>query len=786
MMVKSKLKQVVVGLVVSLVGQSVMAGDWYRWRGPEQNGVSRETNIPDSWSPDGTNLIWKNEIGGMSSPIVMNGKVYTISRTGEVAAGGAAGDTLKPGPYTAESYVCVNAANGKELWKHTENMTQTDVPFHRIGWSNPVGDPKTGRVYFYGCNCGLLCLDGESGKVIWKRQMTEEFGAISTFGGRTSSPTIDEDQVFVSGVSFGWGENARGQHRMYAFNKNTGQLNWTTPTGGVPVDSPQNTPVVATINGERLVIFGAGDGGVHAFQSRTGKKAWSLPISKRGLNSSVLVDGTRVYAMFDLENIDNPTLGSVVCLECGSGKPEILWKHDGIEAGFPTATISNGRLYVEDNSAWVHCLDSNTGKTIWKKNCGRIGKGSLVYVDNKLLVTEANGRITVLKPEEKTAKVLNKFEVPEKLAREYATYGTPAISNGRIFIQCANQTFCFGNPDSKPTTETIPDEPKEEPVPKDAAPALVQVVPADLVLHPGQKAHLTARLFDAKGRFISESKAEWSVGQLMMPPIPKPGEKPDPAAKPSPVGNLKGEIDADGNFTAAAGPAAGGAVVAKVGDVTGFARIRVLPPLPWKFDFETSPLEKPPLTWTGAGGKFAVTELDGTKCLVKLIDPPDKLSLPPKALYARARTNIGSVDMYDYTMQADIRVTQTTVSDGVYTMPDAGIINSRYVLELQGSSQMCNIHVWQNAMPDYTSKAIPFKWKGDAWYRLKLKVTAPPSKLPKTLLQGKAWLATDPEPKDWMIELEDVNPNFNGNPGLWGFSNNHEIFYDNILVTPNK
>ena len=47
----------------------------------------------------------------------------------------------------------------------------------------------------------------------------------------------------------------------------------------------------------------------------------------------------------------------------------------------------------------------------------------------------------------------------------------------------------------------------------------------------------------------------------MMPPIPKPGEKPDPAAKPSPVGNLKGEIDADGNFTAAAGPAAGGAVV---------------------------------------------------------------------------------------------------------------------------------------------------------------------------------------------------------------------------------
>ena len=211
----------------------------------------------------------------MSSPIVMNGKVYTISRSGEVAAGGESGDTVKPGPMTQESYVCVDAATGKKLWQHTENMTQTDVPFHRIGWSNPVGDPATGRVYFFGCNCGFLCLDGADGHVIWQRQMTEEFGMISTFGGRTPSPAIDEDQVIIAGVSFGWGENARGQHRIFALNKATGELNWSAPTGGIPTDAPQNTPVISVINGERLVIFGGGDGGVHAFQTRTGKKVWS-------------------------------------------------------------------------------------------------------------------------------------------------------------------------------------------------------------------------------------------------------------------------------------------------------------------------------------------------------------------------------------------------------------------------------------------------------------------------------------------------------------------------------
>ena len=41
------------------------------------------------------------------------------------------------------------------------------------------------------------------------------------------------------------------------------------------------------------------------------------------------------------------------------------------------------------------------------------------------------------------------------------------------------------------------------------------------------------------------------------------------------------------------------------------------------------------------------------------------------------------------------------------------------------------------------------------------------------------------EPKEWTIELEDPTPNRNGSPGLWGFSNDHEIYYDNIIVTPN-
>src|ERR1051325_3127676 len=215
-------------------------GDWYRWRGPEQTGVSRQKNLPEKWSPDGENLIWTAKAGGMSSPIVMNGKVYTLTRIGEEEEPG----TLVAGPKTQEAVVCLDAATGKQIWMHAMAMTQTEVPFHRLGWSNPAGDPATGRADVVGAQCDLICFDGKNGKVLWKRQMTEEFGMISTFGGRTPSPAVDEDQVFIAGVAFGWGDNARSQYRVFAFNKNNGELNWTTGTGGLPVDSPYQTPTI--------------------------------------------------------------------------------------------------------------------------------------------------------------------------------------------------------------------------------------------------------------------------------------------------------------------------------------------------------------------------------------------------------------------------------------------------------------------------------------------------------------------------------------------------------------
>src|SRR5687768_1436804 len=320
--------------------------------------------------------------------------------------------------------------------------------------------------------------------------MTEEFGMISTFGGRTQSPTVDEDQLILTGVAFGWGDHARGQHRIFGFNKENGELNWTNSTGGIPVDAPQNSPVIVVIKGQRLVIFAAGDGTIAAFQPRTGKKVWTKKVSKRGLNTSVVVDGERLYCSHGLDNLDTNQLGRIFCLDIGNldekGEPKEVWKITGVEAAFPTAAVTDKYVYLIDDRAKLYQIDKETGKQLWKRTVGHTGKPSPVFADGKLYVADGQGQFSIIKPGERASdtKVLSKAELTDKLGREYVIYGSPAIADGRIYLQAATKLYCIGEKgaDRDAAPVQIPPLPAETPA-QQGKPAHAQVVPADVALH---------------------------------------------------------------------------------------------------------------------------------------------------------------------------------------------------------------------------------------------------------------------------------------------------------------
>jgi outer membrane protein assembly factor BamB len=708
-----------------------LPSDWAEWRGPERDGISLERNLPTKWSPAGQNLAWKAPYGGRSAPIVVGDRVYLQNTAGK-------------GELEQERIMSFDANNGKLLWEHRFNVYLSDVPPHRVGWASPVGDPASGNVYVFGVGGNLMGLNRD-GKVLWERSLGEDFGLLTTHGGRTVSPIIDGDLVIVSGVTFQWGQHARGAHRFMAFDKKTGETVWISAPGGRPYDTTYAPPIIANVNGTRLLIQGASDGVVHAIKPQTGEPVWKYEISKRGLNTGVVVHGTSAILTHSEENLDSSEMGMIVAVDAGSKgeikKDQVKWRTYGWQGGFSSPVLDGDRLYQLDNGANLAAFDVNNGKELWLKNLGTVQKGSPVLADGKLYVGTENGKFYILKPSATGCEILDEDQLGTEALPE-PIIGSPAVSNGRIYVVSDSNLYAIGKKTNASSAQPTP----VEGLPNPNRPAThVQVVPTELILKPGEKVSFRVRLFDEQGKFIREEPtAVWSLDQL------------------------KGTIT-NGEFVAASdGGAQGGLVKATVGSVTGSAGVRVFPPLPWAESFDALAVNTIPFTWVNSTPKFSVRDVDGNKVLVKTTEG--------SSLATRARAYFGPSDLSNYTVEGDVFATQKRRQQG-----DAGMIAQRYVLALYGNSQMLHLEPWQ---PETKRTAtIPFAWKADTWYRMKLQVENLPDG--KTRARGKVWLASESEPAAWMIERIDPIPNRQGAPGIFGNAL-AEIYFDNLKVYANK
>ncbi len=709
--------------------------DWPMWRGPEQNGISRQTGLIDHWDPEGENVLWKNEdVATRSTPIILSGKIYQLMRN--------AVDTPREG----EKVVCLDADTGEVLWENSFNVYLSDVPAERVGWSSCTGDPETGRIYALGV-CGLFqCLDGETGETIWSHSMSEEFGLLSTYGGRTNVPVVFEDLVIISSIVIGWGEMAKPAHRFVAFNKNTGEVVWFESTRVLPYDTTYSTPTITVIDGRAMLVFGSGDGQVWAMEPRTGRGIWHYDFSRRGINTSPLVVGNQVFAGHGEENRDGLSMGGLVALD-GSLDGDIteageLWKVPGLRIGKSSPLMVDDRLYVVDDSAGLYVIDPKTGEQIGRRTkLGTMMRSSLLYADGKIYACTANGRCYILRPDDdKGVKIIHRVRLPAG----DEVHGSPIVYRGRVYLPTTGGLYCLGDRDAETGVTAAPPAPQERLVNEDRTPAYVQVVPAEVLLRPGDKQPFRALVFNAYGQLLGEaSRAEFTA-------------------------------DTGGSFTGSTFTATSTAdgtprhtavvISAKVGELTGDARLRVIPPLPWHFDFSDGQV---PITWVGARYRHQPREVDGEPLIVKV-------STIPKG--TRSQSWMGHPELHDYTIEADVK---GAISNN--RMPDIGLIGQRYTLDLMGDSQQLQIRTWTPQL-GRMSETVPVEWEPNVWYRMKFRTAVEDG---IAVLRGKVWRRDEKEPAAWTIEAHDEAPNTHGSPGLFGNAKDAEIFYDNLSVTPN-
>jgi hypothetical protein len=491
----------------------------------------------------------------------------------------------------------------------------------------------------------------------------------------------------------------------------------------------------------RLLVVGGTDGAIHGIKALTGDPVWKYDMSKRSINTSVVMHGTMAVVTHSEENFGSNEMGMVAAIDATAtgeiGPAQVRWRTLGWQGGYSSPVSDGKHLYQVDNGAVLGAFDLATGARLWTRGLGTIQKAPLVLADGKLFVGTENGKFFILKPGPAGIEVLDEEQLGTPDAPEQIL-ASVAVAQGRIYLASMNALYAIGTRRAPAGRSAAA---PARPAPSGRTPARALVFPLEALLQPGATKRFTVRLFDDQGNFVREEPAAtWTLA------------------------GLQGQVGADGTFTAAATPVAQlGEVKAAVGNLTASAYVRVVPPLPWHEDFEAAGGEAAPAHWVNATGKFVIRDVDGTKALMRVED---------QTLTRRARLFMGPWTLSNYTVEADVRSVERRRQLG-----DVGVFGQQYGLILFGNAQRLELHPWQTARA--MTVAAPFAWKPDTWYRMKLRVENLSDGTAR--VQGKAWPRGGAEPDGWLVEKIDRIAHRQGSPGLYADAP-YGAYFDNLRV----
>ena len=422
--------------------ESAAAGNWPGWRGPDGSGVSNEKNLPAEWS-DTKNIKWKTAIEGRShsSPIVWGNKIFlTTAVEGEVVPGAKAvkhvleGDKefLHPDSVGADhkhtfKVLCLDRESGKVLWNVTAwEGTPYDNRHRKSSYaaSTPTTDGKL--VYAFFGTEGLYAYKF-NGKLAWKVQL----GKLGTVGmGTGTSPILFDNLLIVQCDE----ENGEASF-IVALDKKTGKEVWRTPR---KVQVSWATPVLVR-TAKRAELITSGTESIISYDPATGKELWRHKGVESNAIPSPVANNEMVYlvAGFPAKIALAIKLGGSGDL---SGTANVPWKYEKGTAYVPSPILYGDYLYLTTDRGILTCIDARTGEV--KYEGGRIPipatfTASPVAFEGKILLTSEDGDTFIVKAGPKH-EILGTNSLGEPV------YASPAIADGRIFIRGEKNLYCIG------------------------------------------------------------------------------------------------------------------------------------------------------------------------------------------------------------------------------------------------------------------------------------------------------------------------------------------------------
>ena len=401
-------------LAAIFAASTATAADWSGYRGPNQDGVCTE-KVKLNWPGSGPKVVWKAPTdSGFSSLAVAGGKAFTLVKR-----------EIQGEP--RETCVALDAHTGKEVW-----FADLAVGKRYSGGGDGDGPRSTpavsdGLLYAFTPDLVLHCLDAQTGKKVWTKDLIKEHDGRNIQWNNAASPVVDGDLVLVAGGGAG--------QSLLGINKTTGEVVWKSGDETIT----HAMPVVGTILGQRQVIFFCKSGLV-AVSAKGGKELWRFSYDfKVATAVSPVICGNIVFCSAGYG------VGGGACKITGQGTrliaTELYRNIKPLQDLWSTPVLKDGYLYgmfsfKAFGKGPLKCVEVATGEIKWEQP--GFGAGQVILVNDKLLALSDNGDLVVVK-----ASPIGYKEIARTKAVGGKCWSTPALSDGRIYVRSTTEAACL-------------------------------------------------------------------------------------------------------------------------------------------------------------------------------------------------------------------------------------------------------------------------------------------------------------------------------------------------------
>jgi outer membrane protein assembly factor BamB len=376
--------------------------NWPQWRGPNRDGISKETGLLKQWPENGPPLVWKTSGAGngYSTMSFSQGRMFTMGLRGD-----------------KEFIIAFDVATGKEVW-----ATPHGSAFQNDRGNGPRGTPTIDgdRLYALGGAGDLSALDVKTGKLIWTKNVLKDFGASNITWGISESPLVVGNRLLINPG----GSDAS----IVALNKTNGAVLWKSQSD----EAGYSSAIPVQINGGTQVIFFTASRAV-GLNVNDGKLLWewSKPANRTANIATPIVKANRVFI-----SSDYGTGGGVVEIKPDGNAQEVYFTKE--MKNHHSSSVLIGDYLYGFSSSILTAMKFDTGEVAWKDRS--VGKGSLVFADGHLYCFSENGVVGLVEASPTGYKEKGRFRIQQG---SLPTWSHPVVVGGRLYIRDQDTIYAY-------------------------------------------------------------------------------------------------------------------------------------------------------------------------------------------------------------------------------------------------------------------------------------------------------------------------------------------------------